>query len=362
MEGWEGKILVTDNPEEFWGGTNADGTYGAGFILHADSEALEVGQSFSESQDKIGADRAGAVSDFTMKSRKPAGELTFQPRFDDMLPFLAAHFQAVGIEGGTALGGGTVITGTFTFAPVPNMPDWSGTVLGTVAADAGTEDSVYCLSIVKYWGDTIASGMKFIKGIVDKLVIKQDYDADLIMTPTFKFGSFSIDYAGAQAEVATAQTSSKQKPVDYQGTVTFNGEKVAVDSFSFTGENASKDKTSIGYRSPVKYPLGKYKPLIEVEAEFDDKQWLVYMASGTSYGTVELRSVVGTEWMTIEMREVILLPEEVQIGGGNDTVNVPLKFHGYPQAGKGAVRIKVFTSVDETSMRLFQNIAAYGVV
>lgn len=362
MEGWEGKLLVSDEPQEFWEGTNATGTYGAGYILHADSESLEIAQSFSEAQDKIGADRAGSPSDFTLKSRKPGGELTFQPRFDDMLPFLAAHFQAVGIEAGTAFGtAATVFQGTFTFAPVASMPSWSGTTLGTVVNDTGTADSVYCVGIVKYWGSAIASGMRFIRGIVDKIVIKQDYDADLLMTPTFKFGSSDPVFAGAGAMIGTGLTSGKSKPVDYLGTIEFNGTKQQIESFTFTGENAVKDKPAIGYREPVKYPFGKYKPLVECELEFDDDVWVSSMQSGSVYGTVTLRTVVGTEWMEIRMSSAVLLPEEVQISGGNDMVKAPLKFRGYTSGTKSAVEIKVFTSVDQTAMRLFQEIKAYGV-
>ena len=359
MEGWEGKILVTDSPEGFWGGTNADGTSGVGFILHADSEALEVGQSFSESQDKIGLNRGGEISNFTLKSRKPAGELTFQPRFDDILPFWAAHMQAVTIESATSLGtSGTVLMGTFLFTPVSAMPDWTGTEFGVVVASMGTAKGVYAPSFVKYWGDAINGGMKFIKGIVDKLVVKQDYDADLLMTPTFKFGSFCSDYVDAQADVQAAMTSQKQKPVDYAGTVYFNGTKASVDSFTFTGENASKDKTVIGQRTPAKYPLGKYRGLAEVEMEFDDDAWIAQMESGTLYGTVSFVSSVGTEWMEIRMPNSVLLPEEVQIGGGNDTVNVPLKFRGYSDGTVSAVEVRVFTTVDTRALRMFQILSA----
>ena len=170
MPGWEGLIRIS--PATSWG---TPGTFGVrGFFLNTDSTDLDRGAEVAERDQKLLGLRESLYDSVSVDRYNPRGGFTFQPRVDDLLMLLMAHFQHVEKSG----------TGTYTFYRKATSPDWT-----SGGSNPGT--NVFSLNVDLYLGaftsGTQANGIRFMNGIVDQLTFNLRYGEDLTVVPTFKF-------------------------------------------------------------------------------------------------------------------------------------------------------------------------------
>src|SRR5438132_1640822 len=109
--GYESLVRITACPS--WA---TPGTTGLrGYYLFADTTKLSYGAKAVERDAKLIGNRESLPNTFSIDSFEPAGEFTFQPRADDLLMILMAHFQTVVRTG----------TGTYQFYRINRNMDWT---------------------------------------------------------------------------------------------------------------------------------------------------------------------------------------------------------------------------------------------
>jgi len=332
MPSWESLIRIKPSPA--WGSVGS--VAGKGIFLNADSETLESGAIVTERDNKITGVRESLPDTFSIDRYIPKGDITYQPRVDELLLILMAHFQYVVRSG----------TGTFQFFRNPNSPNW--TVNGTnynigSSTAAGTGNNVYSLDVDKFLGFSQVSaavggnGIRFTNGIVDKLVFNQKYAEDLKITSSFKFLAGSLfSYPAAFAPTsAFGSFSAYSRFVDYHGTITLGTNTYDIDGIQLNFDNKTSDRSKLGQQGWSRFPFSAhYISDGQIFMELQDN--LNRFAPGVSFSLTsewQITGQVGTIGIKVTQPNCYFRAGEPQIGGGEEVIENNKTYRAYPVAG-----------------------------
>lgn len=334
MPGWESLIRIT--PSDSWG---TPGTFGKrGFFLFADSENLDYGAQVTERDNKLIGVRESLIDTFSVDRFYPRGGITTQPRADDVLQLLMAHFQCCVKSG----------TGTYSFFRIPNnlkftqggssycVGSFAGGSVGTFLSNLNNPFSV---NVDVFFGQSFittgggqANGIRFTNGIVDKLTISNKYGEDLLMTPEFKFfsGSYYSYPTNFTYPSVYGSLSEYQRMVDYQGTVAVGSEDFDVDGFSVDFSNNTSDKSRLGKRGYNRFPFtGKWT----AEGQFDMElsRDLAVLAEGV-YTSINIDfTVAAANRLTINQPNIANRAFNVPLNGGDQLIELSKGYRAYPK-------------------------------
>jgi hypothetical protein len=337
---WEALLRIT--PVNGW---QSPGTTGRrGVFLFADSETLDTGAQTKEYDAKLLGVRESPDSTFQITQYQPKGNIVFQPRVDDILPVLMAHFQSVVKSG----------TGTYTFGRIGFSPDFGSTGAGVFnigsAITAGTGTNAYGINVDVFFGASLVSGTKangirFSSGIVNKLTFSQKYNEALSVTAECKFndGSYVTFDTGFVPRSVYGSFSELQQFVDYLGTVTLAGYSYALDSIDINMNNASSDKGKLGKRGYDRFPFGKYVADGSFELELQDD--LNSLKEGQT-GSLSVNFFLGTDCrIQIDQSNITYKPSTPTVTGGDGYIKWTKPYRAYPPDGTNAPStiITVFT-------------------
>jgi hypothetical protein len=288
-KGFEGWIAVVPETNG-WGST----AFTVGNYLNADSESLQIGKEFIERPEKITYGRALKASSRISSLQKPGGAVTYQPRSDDVIPVLMAHYQ---MYTGTWVGGAAATTlGSvlYTFVPAKNEPDWVGSTWGTGTYGAASGD-MFTVGVIKKFFNTTDNGgtnaMWYKSGIVDQLQFTLTAGQDAKFTPTFKFYTVDAGTALPASRDPNNSTfgsySTKQSFISWNGTLAFAGGALDITSITINSQNNSEDRQVVGKLNPTKYPFGRF--LVSGSIDLDlPKDGLKYVGSMLANGSFTL--------------------------------------------------------------------------
>lgn len=339
-KGFEGWIAVVPETKGWGSSAFTEGNY-----LYADSEALQINKEFIERPEKITFGRALKASSRISSLQKPGGAVTFQPRSNDCIPVLMAHFQNYI---GSSLGGTATGTAMYTFTPAKLEPNWVGSAFGTGVYGAAAGD-MFTVGVYKKFFNTSSNGgtnsMAFKSGIVDQLQITYTAGQDLKFAPNFKF--YSVDAGTAIPSTRDPNNailgsySAKQSIMSFNGTLLFDGNSLDITSITINSQNNTEDREVLGKLNPSKYPFGRY--MISGSLELDlPKDGLKYVGSMLANGTF---SVTGSfyngvlDFITFNMPQCCYQPFDINFSGGQNETTFSIPFMAYESQDGGTAPI-----------------------
>lgn len=332
MPGWESLIRITR--ADSW---SIPGTLGRrGFFLYADSENLDMGAQPAERDNKLLGVRESSSDTFSIDRYFPRGDFTFQPRVDDILMILMAHFQNVVKSG----------TGTYEFYRLDRLPKFvsGGSNIGT---------HVYSVNVDLYFGasfttvgGTQANGIRFTNGMVDRLTFGLRYGEDLICTPSFKFdtGSYYGYPAAFGYNSVYGSMSEISRFVDYMGTATIQGESFDIENWEGVFNNNTTDRSRLGKRGYNRFPfVGKW--VAEGSFDMELQRDLERLAEGnTDNFTVDILNSANNR-IVIAQPNIAHRPFTIPISGGDAIIELSKSYRAYPPVGTNAPStiVRVYT-------------------
>lgn len=365
-KGWEAYFRVYENTLGWENGTYLT----RGNYLDVDSDGLNINAEIKERDSKIAGGRFGLPSAMTEEGEKPAGNIAFQPRSDDILQILMAHFQCVDYDEDTLADGWG--TGTFTFVPITDTPDWVGSTWGTVnrTTYAATTGDVYPVSMDKIFGyglstGTVGNAFQFTRGIVDVLKFTQDASEDLKMDANFKFRTFALGTyteTDSKPPCSYGSYSVKSRYTSWNGTIVYKYANTAttlnVQSWETTLDNKTADQTRIGNKGYTHFPFSG-RPIHEgkLDLEYDDVGFITSMRdNGSAYFEILYKNSA-IDWMLIQQPNIKYKTFEPTVSGGDTQIDVSIPYRAFTSENGGtpATIIKVCTA-----FHTFTNSAWHG--
>lgn len=329
-KGFEGWIAVAPETNG-WGSS----VFTAGNYLFVDSESLQVNKEFIERPEKITYGRSLKASSRISGVQKPGGALTFQPRSDDTIPILMAHYQKYigSSSGGTATG--SVV---YTFHPSKGEPNWTGSAFGTGAYTAADGD-MFTVSVYKKFFNTTSNGgtnaMAFTSGIVDQLQFHLTAGQDAKMTANMKF--YGVDAGTAipatrdPNNAVLGSYSTKSSFISWNGTLLFDGGSLDITSIAINSQNNTADRPVLGKKNPSKYPFGRV--LVSGSLDLDlPKSGLQYIGSMLNNGTFTITGSMyngAFDYMTFNMANCRYNPFEINFSNGQSETTFSIPFVAY---------------------------------
>jgi hypothetical protein len=331
--GYEALVRIEAAPS--WG---SQGTLGhRGIYLFADSVNPVFGAQPRERDNKLTGARESSGSTYSVDDFYPSCEITWQPRVDDILPVLLAHFQI-----GTAFAGGT-----YEFVRVDKNLTFT-----TNGSNWGTHP--YSINVDVFYGNSLvgggtgANGYRFFNGIVDKLTFNNAYGEDLKVTANIKFltGSrFNFPSGFNGAPLGIGSFSEYSQLVDWVGTVAPAGEaaNINVDNAELSFNNAVAERSKLGQRGWNRFPLAQHW-MAEGNLGMEFNRDLNIIAEGTSNsGTFEWVQAAGNA-LRITYHNFVYRPTDPNVTDGQSVVDISLPFRAYPsKTGGTSCVFRVYT-------------------
>lgn len=331
MVGYE--ALVRVQAAESWGSQSI--LTKRGIYLFADSIRPDFGAQPRERDNKIIGGRESSGSTYSVDSFQPTCEITWQPRVDDILPFMLAHFQI-----GTSLAGGTYqfwrVDRNLQF--VSNGSNW------------GTHP--YSINVDVYYGNSInvggtgANGYRFFNGIVDKLTFSGKYGEDFKCTAMLKFltGSrFTFPAGIGTAPSGMGSYSDFVTLTDWMGTTNITSEgNLQIDNLELSFDNKLAERSKLGQRGYNRFPLAAHWMAEgNIGMEFDRD--LNEIAEGTAQvGTFQIRT--GTTEIAFQYHNFVFRPSNPELSDGQSLVDITVPFRAYPsKSGGTSCSVYVYT-------------------
>jgi hypothetical protein len=346
MASWESLVRISAA-----GGWNTAGTYGSrGIFLYADSVNPDLGAQAKERDAKLLGVREIPPETFSIDRFQPKLSMTIQPRVDDILMLLMAHFQTCAKSG----------IGTYQFYRIPFNPDWStvttasGTYNSGTNGTAPTGTNVYSIHTDVCYGysfaGTGANGYRFTNCIVDKLTMDLKYGEDFTINCDLKpLNGTEFVYPSTFLPLsAFGSFSAYGRLVDSQGTVTLIGKSYDMQSWQGNFNNNSVDRAKLGQRGFGRFPFaGRYVADGSFDTELQDG--LTEQCAG-SFGSlsVSLCSVVGTNQINIVNSNIGYKPWAINIANGNSILEYPHPYRAFPPSGTTgpSVIVTVYTGTN----------------
>jgi len=349
MWGYEFSIRIAENNQGF----GTVGTASEGLYLDCDSETLTLAIEYEEGANKLKGNRAITASDFIKRSSNPGGGIVYQPRSDNAWMLFLANLQCYHADASNAAGtliGGTRFLGTITFAPSKNSDiDWTGSTWGTVAANVGTAEDIYCVQVMKEYGGAAAyatNALQFNNCIVESLRINAAYGADVTIEPTFRAYTANAATLGAaffNPPSAAGSFSSKTRYADWNATFTVSGVTYNVQSLSITMNNQNVARGRIGLFGNANFPFGKTLHEGEFTLEFTDPT--AFPIAGT--GTLILNIYGGTnDWIQVQQYNAVYRSHEPQASSGDAIVEETIAYRAVMNDAKTMAETLVMVCCD----------------
>jgi len=359
MQGWELLFRVSENPYGF-GSTLGQGE---GMYLEAVSDDVGYNQQIREREDRMKRGRFTTADSFTVDEAEPGGPFPCVPRTDDMIGFLMAHFQCVGYAAiGTAHAG--IGTGTLTFIPIDNPPDWSGTVWGTTTDGiVATSADIFSLNFDKIYGENLETGqyvnngLQILNAVVTQLEFAQRLGEDLQMTPQLEAktgdvsAAFGVNYFPDDTTGAGSMGSFSDiaQFVDWQGTVTYSRGGVAtsleLQEINYLFNNGQEGRRRLGTKNRTRFPFsGRPQHTGDLQWEFDRTDVLDDMIAKGSVAIKSRWYGDDLHWMEIDQPHCHLLPSDPKGAGGDSSVMHTQPFRAFPYNGTPASIVRICTT------------------
>lgn len=329
-KGFEGWIAVAPETKG-WGSS----TFTAGNYLFVDSESLQINKEFIERPEKITFGRAMKASSRVSGVQKPGGAITFQPRSDDVIPILMAHYQKYIATSLNGTASGTVL---YTFHPTKGEPNWVGSAFGTGAYTAADGD-MFTVNTWKKFFNTTANGgtnaMAFYSGIVDQLQFNLTAGQDAKVTANMKY--YSVDAGTALPATRDPNNavfgsySTKTSFMSWTGTLAFDGGSLDITSISINSQNNSADRAILGRLNPSKYPYGRVivSGSLELDLPKSGLQYIGSMLQNTGFAiTGSLYNGVN-DYITFNMAQCKYNPFEINFSNGQSETTFSIPFTAY---------------------------------
>ena len=345
---WESLVRISHAD-----GWNTIGTFGSvGQFLYADSVNPDLGAQVKENDGKLLGVREVPPETFTVDRYQPKLSLVSQPRVDDILMILMAHFQNVVKSG----------IGTYQFFAIPLNPSWDtdatpfyrvGTIISGTGV-GGTGTNVYSIHVDVPYGysfaGTGANGLRFTNCIVDKLTMNLKYGEDFTITPDFKplNGTEQVYPNTFEPLSVFGSFSTYAKFVDSTGTVTVAGKSYSMQSWQGVFNNNSVDRAKLGQRGWSRFPFaGRYIADGSFDTELEDG--LEQLKAG-DFGSlvISLTSIVGSNQIVIEQPHIGYKAWNVNIPNGNSILEQSHPYRAYPPTGTTgpSTIVTVYTGVN----------------
>jgi len=337
MVGYEAIVRIEAAPS--WG---SQGTVGhRGIYLFADSVTPDFGAQPRERDGKLTGARESSGSTYSVTNFYPTCEIVWQPRVDDILPMMLAHFQIGTVFGTTA----TPTVGTYEFTRVGSNLKFT-----TNGSNWGTHP--YSLNVDVFLGNTLigggtgANGYRFFNGIVDLLELTCRYNEDLKARAVMKFlnGSrFNFPSGFSPPPSGLGSFSEKTQLVDNHGTLTVTGEDYDIDDFSLTFNNNVGERSRIGKTGWNRFPLAQHW-MAEGNLGMEFNRDLNILAEGTSQSaTFTFHEAVGNRIEAI-YHNFVYRPANPAVTDGQSIVDIGLPFRAYPtKTGGTSCVVRVYT-------------------
>lgn len=341
-KGYEGWLAIVPETKG-WGSS----TFTAGNYIYADSEALGVHKEFIERPEKITYGRALKASSRISSVQKPGGAVTFQPRSDDCIPTLMAHFQ---MYTATSLGGTASGTVLYTFVPSRTEPNWVGSSFGTGTYGAASGD-MFTVGVWKKFFNTTSNGgtngQAYTSGIVDELSITYTAGQDLKFSPNFKF--YSVDAGTALPATRDPNNavfgsySTRSSIISWNGTLAFDGGSLDITSITVKSQNNTEDRSVLGRKNPSKYPFGRLlvSGSLELDLPKDGLKYIGSMLNNSNFSITGSFYNGANDYMTINMPKCCYNPFEINFSGGQNETTFSIPFLAYESEDGGTAPIAI---------------------
>ena len=332
--GWETWLRIRGQRDGYGGGASVTDA----FYLYLDSESLAINQEIKDNAAKIVQGRAILETARTFQSRESGGAFTFQPRADDILPFLAS---ALGCY--SSVDGGGTVSGTYTFWPLVGQPDFGGTLVtggdpwnaggaGTgTYGDASTDIAAYMVE--QYLAvPTGSNGRRFVDCIAGQLEFNWAVGNEMTLTVTNNAGSFDLAQftpATDDPPCSVGSYSALDAFSDFQGTITLGTASYDLNSLRLTINNNVESKKVIGKKDPATFPYGRCDITGEFELEYDNSTFM-HQFELEMDGTLNVVCLNGADKITISSMLIRYNEPTVNVSDGEGMVNqtVPFKCFG----------------------------------
>lgn len=337
-KGWEVAVRVQENYLGF--GSTVGLLARPGNFLFVDSVGIGKNTVIKERDGKIIPMRLSPIQTANVEQQSPGGNLTFQPRSDDVLGIFMAFFQMATFQNGltaTAYGG---TGGTWVFTPVGKSLAWSGSAFGTTA--------VFSVNVDEYFGEGLTGtgdGVRFERGIVSKLTLTQEPANDLICEADMRFlqatDAFVMGTGMKSAPNAAGSYSSNGQFIDWNGTITAAGQTYAIERIKFEFDNAITERRKLGQKGFYQFPFGRAILSGEFDLELED---MGIFNEGTAGGTVSCRwQTAAGDFLDVFCPNVLWRANDPKVSDAGPVMKT-IGFRCYPTAfgGSNAVVISVY--------------------
>lgn len=318
--GWESLIRLSR--ATIWGTTGTTGY--RGFYLNADSQNLDFGAQAAARDQKLIGVRESLPDSFGIDHYYPRGEFTFQPRPDDLLMILAAHFQTVVVSG----------VGTYEFYRKTSNPQWTKNAGGGTNPYSFNLDVPLSQSFVG--GGTGANGMRFTNCIVDRLTFNLKYGEDFTVTVGIK--AINAQYFNYPAGFFSypntyGSLSAFSRFPDYQGTVSLSGESsLQFDSWTLNCNNNTEDRASLGDRTYSRFPFsGKW--IADGEVTMEAQRDMNVFAPGSTANLTMSAYAAANALVQVTQPNIIWQPNNYPVGDGASVIDFTAPYRAYAPSG-----------------------------
>ena len=341
-KGFEGAVRI--RPEsDGWGSAASPGE---GHFLFADSESISPNQEFKDRPEKITIGMAEKLNSRTKGPQKPGGDVTYQPRSNDLINMAMSHFQKY-IGEDTADGDGT---STYTFVPCRLQPDWVGSTYGTGAYLASEGDMF--VNLVDINTSALVAGTNNTKRLTnafaDQLVFESAAGEDVKVTPTFKSRLFSLEAKDVSAPASSGSYSALSPFEFFEGTLTVDGRTdLEITNFSMTSSRNSEDRPVLGNLNPTKYDFGRYvcEGVIQIDAPEETLWHLGSMILNETFAIAGTWFNSANDLITISIPNAKYQPFDVNISAGDAQLEYGLAWKAYESndGSTSPITMKVIT-------------------
>jgi len=310
--------------------------------LYVDSESLSLNKEIKSLDNLVSGGRAPLIESQISGAVKPAGNVTFQPRVDDVGKVFYSHFQC-----------GTIKDGTSIFVPSKNNPKYTSDLpsTGTYGAAAG---GVYSVSFLKKYFNTSDNGgtnsTYYKHGICDDLEMNMSINKDFVVNASYKFRDYEYGTAIA-ANPGTLSDVGSYSPYApwewFQGTIAFENTSIGLETLSVKCSNNLVEKSRLGRLNPEQFTFRDHT----VEGQFSmdfPTDGLLSVGSMLDLNKFSLSGTLvnGTNKLLIDMPHCIRMPFDVNI---KKTVNINTPFKAMQYDGTSPITVTLLGDISPTA-------------
>ena len=300
--------------------------------LYVDAETLGLNKEIKSQDNMTRSGRAYLPDSQVSGPVKPGGDLTYQPRVNDLAKVLYSHFHY-----GTNFGGSQT-PGTVQYVPAKNSPTYADIPPGE-GGYGSAQGGVYSVSFLKKYFDTTdndgTNTIIFRRGICDDLEFRCTAGNDLVVRASYRFRDYVEGSAVSQTPVGAYL--SDEPWLWHQGTLESNGVSIGLESLSVRSSNNLVEKNRVGRENPEEFTFGD----ITVEGDFtldfptDGLETIGSMLDLKNFSLVGT-FLSGTNLLAFEMPHCVRMPYDIFI---EDRVTSTIPFKAFEHNDEAPIKI-----------------------